>query len=238
VPLAELRGTDTSARLLASVVAMTLADAKLRPRTADCEEIGLFVGQLHVSPESFAAFGKSIRERGLAHLSASAFTRMVINSATGVCCRLFGFKGPTATLTTGPDSGLTALVLAVNHLVWHNHVSRLLTAAVDEPGESDDYDHGAASILITAQEKSASVSLTGWALAADSETAVAQALARSHRTLDEVLPMVVSGPPASAGLRAVVTATQAIERGESGPFLINDRGVGSAGAAVILETGN
>ena len=78
VPRAELRGVDTSARLLASAVAIALTDARLRLRSPDCEGIGLFVGQEHVSPESVKAFGKSIEERGLMHLSALAVTRMVV----------------------------------------------------------------------------------------------------------------------------------------------------------------
>jgi len=240
VPLTELRGLDASARLLASAVTTALIDARLRLRSKNCEEIGLFVGQTRVSPESYRAFGKSIHERGLAHLSASAFTRMVVNNATGVCCRLFGLKGPTATLATGADSGLIALVLGANHLAWRDDVSRLLTAAVDEPDPSDSYNNAAACLLLDAQDPASGtpVSLAAWALAADRETAVAQALARANRNREEVTPMVVSGPPASAALRAVIAATDAIKRGERGPFLISDRGEGSASAAVILEAGS
>ena len=238
VPLTELRGLDATARLLASAVTTALVDAKLRLRSKDCEEIGLFVGQTRVSPESYKAFGKSIHERGLAHLSAPAFTRMVVNNATGVCCRLFGLKGPTATLSTGPDSGLTALVLGADHIAWRDDVSRLLTAAVDEPGPSDSHNNAAACLLLEAQNDAAPVSLAAWALAADRETAVAQALARARRNREEVTPMVVSGPPASAPLLAVVAATNAIRRGEPGPFLISDCGEGSASAAIILEAGS
>ena len=235
VPLTELRGLDTSSRLLASALTTAIRDAGLRLRSKDCEEIGLFVGQTRVSPESYSAFGKSIHEHGLAHLSATAFTRMVVNSATGVCCRLFGLKGPTATLSTGPDSGLTALVLGANHLAWRDDISRLLTAAVDEPNPSDSYDNRAACLLLDVRDDAAPVRLAAWALAADRETAVRQALTMANRNREEVTPMVVSGPPASASLRAVVAVTDAIKRGEPGPFLISDRGEGTAGAAVILE---
>ena len=236
VPRTELRGLDVSARLLASAVTTALADAKLRPRSADSEDIGLFVGQTRVSPESAKAFAKSIRERGLSQLSAPAFTRMVVNSATGVCCRLFGLRGPTATLTTGPGSGLFALVLGANYLAWRGDVDHLLTAAVDERGEADTHDDGAACIVLDAQNDAAPVRLAAWALAADLDTAAAQALVTARRNCEEVVPMVVSGPPASAGLRAVVAATSALRRGELGPFLITDRGQGSA-AAIIVERG-
>ena len=237
VPTTELRGLDVSARLLASAVTTALGDAKLRPLSTDSERTGLFVGQTRVSPESAKAFDQSIRERGLAHLSAPAFTRMVVNSATGVCCRLFGLRGPTATLTTGPDSGLTALVLGADHLAWRDDVDRVLTASVDERGEADTHDDGAVCIVLDAQNDAAPVRLAAWALAADPETAVAQALGRARRNREEVVPVAVSGPPASAALRAVVAATSALRGGEPGPFLIADRGEGSAAAAVILDLG-
>ena len=234
VPRAELRGTDPSARLLAGAIASALTDAGCRLRTPDCEKIGLFVGQTRVSPESVAAFGKSVRERGATHLSAAAFARMVCNYATGACCRFFGLKGATATLSTGADSGLTALVLGADHLAWRRRISHLLIAAVDEPSELEDYDGGAAGILLQAGA-GASANLAGWALARDREAAIAQALANAYLSRDEVVPIVVPGPPASAGLRAVIAAISALRRGEPGPFLISDRGAGTAGAAVIVE---
>ena len=237
-PRTELRGIDKSARLLASATAVALTDAGVRLRTSDCERIGLFVGQTRVSPESVKAFDKSVQARGLARLSASAFTRMVCNYATGVCCRLFGLKGPTVTLSTGPDSGLTALVLAADHLAWRDDVSALLAAAVDESDASDNYENGAASILLKAGEESAPINLTGWALATDCELAIEQALAKASLNREEVVPIVVPGPPTVAGLWTVIAAIDALKAGEKGPFLISNQGEGSAGAAVILETGS
>ena len=237
-PRTELRGIDRSARLLASATAVALTDAGVRLRTSECERIGLFVGQTRVSPESVKAFDKSVQARGLAHLSASAFTRMVCNYATGVCCRLFGLKGPTATLSTGPDSGLTALVLAADHLAWRDDVSALLAAAVDESDASDNYENGAASILLKAEEESAPINLTGWALATDCEIAIEQALAKASLNREEVVPMTVPGPPTVAGLWTVIAAINALKAGEPGPFLISSQGEGSAEAAVVLETGS
>ena len=237
-PRAELRGIDMSARLLASATAVALTDAGVRMQTPDCEGIGLFVGQTRVSPESAEAFDKSIRARGLAHLSASAFARMVCNYATGVCCRLFGLKGPTATLSTGPDSGLTALVLAADHLAWRDDVNHLLAAAVDESDASDHYENGAASVLLKAGEGSAPINLTGWALATNCELAAGQALAKASLNREEVVPMAMPGPPTVAGLWAVIAAMDALKAGAKSPFLISNRGEGSVGAAVILETGS
>lgn len=237
-PRPELRGIDMSACLLAGATGTALADAEVRTRTPDCEGIGLFVGQTRVSPESVKAFDKSVQMRGLAHLSASAFTRMVCNYATGVCCRLFGLKGPTATLSTGVDSGLTALILAADHLAWRDDVNHLLAAAVDEPDASDNYKNGAASILLEAGEASAPMNLTGWALATNCEVAIERALAKASLNHEEVTPMAVPGPPTVAGLWAVIAAIDALKAGAKRPFLIRNRGKGSVGAAVILETGS
>ena len=240
VPRTELRGLDPTARFLASAVANTLTDARLRLRSLDCEGIGLFVGQNRPSVESLQAFQKSVEARGFAQPSASAFTRMACSYATGACCRLFGLKGPAATLSTGPDSGLTALVLAADHLAWRDDVSALLAAAVDEPCEWDDfdYDHGAASILLKAGASDAPVHLASWALATDCESAVERALAKISLNREEVVPIVVPGPPTVTGLWAVTAAVNALRQGEPGPFLISNRGDGSAGAAIILQMEN
>ena len=235
VPRAELRGIDTSARLLAGAIAYSLTNAGIRLRSPVCEDIGLFVGQSHVSPESVEAFEKSIEEHGIMHLSAAAFTRMVVNYATGVCCRLFGMKGPVATVATQPDSGLSALVLGADHLSWNNNRNYLITAAVDEPGQEDDYKGGAASILLEAGEVSTPISLTGWALAKDCEAAVSRALIMADQHPNDVVPIEVSGPPASAGLMAVIEAIEALKNNKQGPFLVSSNGAGSSGAAIILE---
>ena len=237
-PRPELRGIDRSARLLAGATSTALADAGVRMRTSDCERIGLFVGQTRVSPESVEAFDESVQMRGLVHLSASAFTRMVCNYATGVCCRLFGLKGPTATLSTGVDSGLTALILAADHLAWRDDVNHLLAAAVDEPDESDNYEDGAASILLKAGEASTPVNLTGWALATNCQLATERALAKASLNREEVVPTAVPGPPTVAGLWAVIAAMDALKAGAKGPFLISNRGDVSVGTAVILEAGS
>lgn len=162
---------------------------------------------------------------------------MVCNYATGACCRFFGLKGPTATLATGADSGLTALVLGANHLAWRDDLNHLLTAAVDEPDELDDYAGGAAGILLQAG-KGTPANLAGWALASDRQAAIAQALANAYLSREEVVPIVVPGPPAGAGLRAVIAAISALKRGELGPFLISNQDTGTAGAAVILQAGS
>lgn len=236
-PSSELRTIDKSARLLASAVALALTNAGIRLRTSDAEKIGLFVGQTRISHESAEVFSESIKTRGYTSFSASAFTRMACSYATGVSCRLFGLKGPTTTLSTGPDSGLTALVIAADHLAWRDDVNSLLTAAVDEPNKLDDYNNGAASILMTVEEEPTSINLIGWALATDGEAAIAQALANASLNYKDVIPIAVPGPPSVAGLWAVIAAINALKSGEPGPFLISSNEHGSAATAVILDTG-
>lgn len=113
-----------------------------------------------------------------------------------------------------------------------------MAAAVDESDASDNYENGAASVLLKAGEASAPINLTGWALATDCELAAERALAKASLNREEVVPMAVPGPPTVAGLWAVIAAMDALKAGAKGPFLISNRGEGSVGAAVILETGS
>lgn len=236
-PSAELRAIDKSARLLAGAVAVALTNAGIQLRSPDCERIGLFAGQTRISHESVEAFSESVEARGMASFSATAFTRMACSYATGVSCRLFGLKGPTATLSTGQDSGLAALVIGADHLAWRDDVNSLLAAAVDEPNKLDDYENGAASILLSVEAEPNYINLIGWALAADREKAINQALSNASLNHEDVIPIIVPGPPTVAGLWAVIAAFDALKSGEPGPFLISSNEQGTAGIAVILQNG-
>ena len=237
VPRGELRTLDASARLLANAVSGVLLDSEIGLHTDECEPIGIIAGQRSASPESAFAFEQSIKERGRAHLSAQAFVRMVVSSATGTCCRLFGLKGPTTTLSTGAGSGLVAFVLSANHLAWREDSDQLLAAAVDEAREEDSFNHASACILLEAKTE-AQVQLAAWALGADRVEAKEKVLNKAGYVAEEVVSMSVEGAPATASLQAVVKAFELIMSGEPGPFLVSDGNLGTAGAAVILEAKN
>ena len=237
VPRSSLRTLDTSARLLSNAVLGTLLNAGLSTRSKANNQVGLIVGQNKVSPESTRAFEDSIEKRGRTHLSAQSFTRMVVNAATGTCCRLFGLQGPTTTLSSGFDSGLVALVLAANHLAFRSDSETLIAASVDEPAASDTFEGVAASVMLHRNNESAPIRLAGWALAHSRDEAVQCVLEKTGYSMSTVSEMTVPGAPASASLQAVASACQAIIKGEKGPFLICNGPNGTTGVAIILERG-
>lgn len=164
IPYDDLRSTDPPAKLLAGVIAMILNDAGIEFRSDECDNIGLFVGQDHLSDESLEALDKSINERGIRHLSASAFTRLVINYPAGVCCRLFGLKGPAAAISAKPDSGMTSLYLGAEYLARSNDTDLIIVAYVDDKKISMNRPAGAVGFLLKAGDEESPLRLTGWSL--------------------------------------------------------------------------
>jgi 3-oxoacyl-[acyl-carrier-protein] synthase II len=164
IPYDDLRNTDLAAMLLTGVVAMVLNNAGIQFRSNDCENIGLFVAQDQVSDDSLEALDNSIRERGIKHLSASAFTRLVVNYPAGVCCRLFGIKGPVAVMAAKPDSGLAALCQAADFLAWRDDTDMIIVASVDDL----DQNGNAAALLLKAGDDQFPVQLFDWSLSRNS----------------------------------------------------------------------
>src|SRR6185436_17255913 len=91
---ADPRGLDPASRLLTGAAAIALCAAGLRIRGSLRDRAGLLVGQLRGSPASIVAFQRSIEERGLVHLSPSAFARIVLNAASGACSKVLSLRGP------------------------------------------------------------------------------------------------------------------------------------------------
>ncbi len=164
IPYDDVRNTDLSAKLLAGVVAMILNDAGISFRSIECENMGLFAGQDHISEDSLEALDSSISERGIKHLSASAFTRLVVNYPAGVCCRLFGIKGPVAVTAARPDSGLTALCLAADNLAWRDDTDLMIVAAVYAHDPNTGKPARAAGLLLKAGEEQSPLRLKKWTM--------------------------------------------------------------------------
>jgi 3-oxoacyl-[acyl-carrier-protein] synthase II len=243
---ADARGLDTASRLLTAAAAAALADAGVTLRGAARERAGIFLGTTRVSVESAREFRASIEQRGLPRLSATAFTRMVLNAPAGACAKLLSLKGPTTTLTTGPGSGLTALVYAALYLGARHDADRLLAAAVDEadPAEIDRGAGEAAACLVLDVERPAAgpaVRIAGLGLAGPGAlaAAVAQARAMAGAAAEGLSPAPrvaeVLGVAAAAGpLLACAAAVEMLRRGEVGSVLVADPGDGSTASAVIL----
>ena len=221
VPRPELRGTDRYARLLSGAVGKAVMQGGFAFRTPACEHIGVFVGQTRASRDTADEFDRSLRERGPANASASAFTRLLSSYATGACCRLLGLMGPAISLSTGPNSGLAALVLAAEYLAWRDDVDHMVAAAVGEEERCTRNAMSAAGILLGPGGDGASMLLRGWAVASDSEAAVRKALRHGACSDGEVRRTVAVEPSAILGLGSVI---EEMLEARDGPVLMVGEG--------------
>lgn len=236
VPTADTRGMDDSARALTAAVALALRDAKLVLKGPARERSGLFVGTTNASPRAWDEFRGSIRERGLARASAPAFTRLVLNAASGTASRLLGLRGPTTTLTTGRGSGLAALVLGALHLAARDDADRLVVAAVDEADleRAPDTQDGAAALVLSTEPTAGAWRVAGWALAGaqDLEGAIAHACRQAGARPEEALG-AHRNALASGSLLGCVAALHQRPAGP-GHLLVTDVST-AASSAVVFE---
>lgn len=167
-PHADTRGLDQTCTSLAAAVALALADAKLKVSGAMRERTGLFVGTTNSSPAAWDEFRGSIRERGIAKVSAPAFTRLVLNATTGFSTRVFGLRGPTTTLTTGRGSGLVALAYAASHLALRTDADRMVVGSVDEAdlARHPEWPDAAVALVLTTVPTEGAVRLARWNITA------------------------------------------------------------------------
>jgi 3-oxoacyl-[acyl-carrier-protein] synthase II len=166
----DLAGLDPSSRCLAAAAARALEDSGLRRVRGELrDQTGLVCGINVVSPASIRDLRQSIEERGLPLLSATAFSRMVLNAPAGTCSKLFSLRGPLSTVTVGPGSGLFAIVYAASMVESRDDVQLMLAAGVDEPDDPEPNGHppdcgAACAVLSAAPSPSFSVRLAGWAI--------------------------------------------------------------------------
>lgn len=232
VPYDDLRNSDLSANLLAGVVAMILNNAGIPFRSNECENIGIFIGQDHISGDSLEALDNSIRERGIKHLSASAFTRLVINYPAGVCCRLFGIKGPVAVMAAKPDSGMTALCLAADFLAWRNDTDMMIVAAVDDHDQGKGKPAGAVGLLLKAGDAKFPVHLQSWSMSKDAASMTEEALSKNG--YNESLNITSSS--AISGLSAVVNAIEENKNKKNHSVLIrSEQDLRYMGIDIVIE---
>jgi 3-oxoacyl-[acyl-carrier-protein] synthase II len=190
VPTLDSRGLDPASRYLVGAAAKALADAGIVVRGALRERAGLFVGTVATSATSTTEFRRSIEERGLSHLSATAFSRLVLNAAAGVCSQALSLRAPTTTVTIGPGSGLLALLYAAEALSLERSADVMVAGGFDEPHVSSaarGATQGAACVILaspTGAENSLrppSVRAAGWAMGAPGQfaTTAARAMERA-----------------------------------------------------------
>jgi 3-oxoacyl-[acyl-carrier-protein] synthase II len=243
----DLRGFDPGSRLLTFATAEALRDARVALRGALRDRAGLFVALTRISPASAHELDDSVKERGLLRLSAPAFTRVVLNAGPGACARALQLRGPTTTLTTGDGGGLTALVLACDHLALRDDADLLCAAAADEidPEEPPERlcEAGACLVLGAGDASAASgpsVRVAGWGLAGPGEKdlAIARACALAGLDPERAPAQGDSAPPLPAPaahplLRAAVIAHRLRAQGRGSALLAHANG--SCAAAVIFD---
>jgi 3-oxoacyl-[acyl-carrier-protein] synthase II len=174
------RRLDRSARWLTAAATLALEP---REKRRAVERAGLFVGASRMPEESSRRCRESIRERGVAGTSASAFARMSVNAPAGACSRALGLLGPTTTVSIGEGSGLLAVVLAAEWLTWREDADCIVAGAVDERGSlSPDETEGAACLVL---ERSGvepeAVVVAGWGIAGPRDAGVAVRRAMAGR---------------------------------------------------------
>lgn len=243
----DLRGFDPLSRYLTFAAADALRDAGLVLRGAARDRVGLFAALVRISPTSAHELDDSVQERGLLRLSAPAFTRVVLNSGPGACARALQLRGPTTTITTGDGGGLTALVMAAEHLAHRDDADALCVAAADEIDRDESPERlceaGACLVLAAggaalSLSKGPSLRLAGWGLAGPGERDLAITRAAASAGVDPAAATLLEGgptlpaPAAHPLLRAAV-AIHRLRAGERGPLLLAHDGP-SVSAAVIL----
>jgi 3-oxoacyl-[acyl-carrier-protein] synthase II len=208
IPMADSRGMDPSTRFLATACARALANAGLKPKGAERDRAGLVAAVSGYSAESAAEFRRSIRERGLPKVNASAFAKMVLNAPAGVAATLLSLRGATTTLTTGRGGGAIAVAYAAE-LLSHGGNDVLLAAAVDERTSED----GAGALVMGI---SSGPLLAGWAIGQAGANMLPMALDRAGLASvdatfsDEGVPHLSSG-----SIMACVKALEEVRAGKT-----------------------
>lgn len=198
--LADPRRLDPSSRYLLGAAALALEDAGVKRISGSLRDrTGCFAGITRISPHSIADMRRSIEARGMPFLSATAFSRMVLNAPLGTCSKLLSLRGPTSTISTGSGSGLLAMAYAAEWLRSRDDAELMLAAGLDElPRESTlDIAEGAACAVLTCEAAPARPRFLGWGIAGPGRLrdAVARALATAQLTARDIDLAIGAGDP-------------------------------------------
>jgi 3-oxoacyl-[acyl-carrier-protein] synthase II len=190
------RRLDRSARWLTAAAVLALGQDGRRRAGGAMGRAGLFVGATRMPEESSRRCRESIRRRGVAGPSASAFARMSVNAPAGACSRALGLLGPTTTMSVGHGSGLLALVLAAEWLACRDDADCIVAGGVDEPpGCAPDEAEGAACLVLErAPTPDGDVVATGWGIGGPGVAEDAVRHAMGARTSVDGIVVDAEGP--------------------------------------------
>jgi 3-oxoacyl-[acyl-carrier-protein] synthase II len=206
LPSADPRGIDPCSRYLTASAALALRDAGCRVRGAARDRTGLIVGVNQVSAESKAALDRTLEQHGYRGMSASLFSRMVLNAPVGTCSKLLGLRGPLSTITAGSAAGMVAIVYAAELLAARTDADRIVAGGVDELSEEDEragLSEGAACAVLSGVPGAPAgpgalarprVLVAGWGMAGPGGLAAATRDALAAARIDADAVDVVIGP--------------------------------------------
>jgi len=233
IPSADPRGIDPISRFLTAAAARALGDANLIPRGNLRERTGLVVGINHVSTESQTALRETIDSHGYRGMSASLFSRMVLNAPSGTCSKLLALKGAFSTISAGSAAGLVAIIYAAELLAKRPELEQIVAGGVDEQRPECETEGAACAVL---GRGVSAIRLAGWALAGPGHLADAVARATGDRRVDLVIdPNVTGAHIAFTSALAFAAGVHAIRRGLARRVLVTTAGESSVDAALVLE---
>jgi len=256
LPMADVRGMDPSTRYLAAVAARALGDACVTLRGEQRDRAAIFSSVTAFSASSGAEFRRSVDQRGLPRVNATAFAKLVLNAPAGVAAKLLSLRGPTTTVTTGRGGGGVAVACAAELLAHGAGADVVVAAAVDELGPEEEASirsEGAAALVLgTTPPERDRVRLRRWALAApgdgvaDAVRAVLggeepELVLTDHGDVAVRAPCIALAPllgdaPSATLAVACALAFDAIRSGAVARVLVVSRG-GGGSVALWLERG-
>ena len=248
-------GLDPASRYLTAAAALALRDIGDKVTNRARRDAGLVMGSVGSSPESLSVFGRSVTERGLSRVSASAFARIVLNAPAGFCSKLLGLQGPMTALTVGAGSGLAVIVLAAEIVSSRSDTRLVLAAGVDELGEEENArfkmpaGEGAACVALGKLDEAGGPQtpprITSWGIAGPGRLsdAIEQARMRAEnadRDVDDVFDERQYAGCAEEGWAlpsalAFVAAVSALRRNQIGRALVTSALGSSVSIAVLLD---
>jgi len=132
VPFGDPRGLDPCSLFLTAAAARAIGDAGVKIKGDARDRSGLFVGSMTLSEFSGDMLVASTYAHGMENISASAFTRIVLNAPAGACSTILSLKGPTTTIAAGEGSGLFAIAQAAEFMSQRSEVDAIIAGGVDE----------------------------------------------------------------------------------------------------------
>lgn len=247
IPTADARGLDPSACAMTWAAAEAIASSGVALKGSLRDRAGIFAAVTRASPSSAVELDRSIRDHGLAGLSAAAFTRVVLNAPAGACSRLLSLRGPTTTLSAGTGGGLAAILYAARWIARRDDADLIVAGGADEIDEAkgDVMSEAAGFVLLSASPRRsglgvivAGASMCGPGMLAEARARAlreAGAMGEGARPLAIDPRSILVRADASGSALAVAFAAQAIGDGSMDRVIVEEMGEGMSCAVVLVR---